>query len=93
MTSCLQLDSLLEKHLGPSLGGVLLAAALSLHVEGLKVPAATISVKTRTLPKPLARDYCLRKMHAKHVPVLHPSLTSLILMKADYKTQIHHLSL
>ena len=62
MTSCLQLDSLLERarRVGPGLEGCPPGCcSFPPHGEtqGPRVPAATISDETRTFPRSLARDY------------------------------------
>lgn len=91
MTSCLQLESLLEKHLGPGLGGCPPGCCPFTPCGGTQGPCSYHFSQNQDTPQTRGqRLLCLHKMYAKHVPVLHPSLTSLMLMKADYETQIHH---
>lgn len=76
--------------------GALLAAAPSLlmgRFKGQGSPQLPLQMKPGHSPNPWPEiTLSLHKMHMKHAPALHPFLTSLILMKADYKTSLKPLA-
>ena len=91
MTSCLQLDCLLERAWGPGLEGCPPCHCHLTSQEGIqepRVPWASTSDKTGTVPRSLTRNYS--QLVQTHTKLVFAHFPCLLFMTVYHKTQTYH---